>query len=37
VQLQVNPINVGTRDQGVRLYDGKTKLLTINRSVTIFP
>jgi hypothetical protein len=37
VQLQVNPINVGTRDQGVHLYDGKTELLTIDRSVSIFP
>jgi hypothetical protein len=38
MQLQVNPTNLAWhRPQGVRLYDGKTLLLTIHRDVTIFP
>jgi hypothetical protein len=37
LQLQVNPTNVGHRSQDVWLYDGDELLLTIDRSVTIFP
>jgi hypothetical protein len=37
VQLQVNPTNVGHRSQDVALYDGDTRLLTIDRDITIFP
>jgi hypothetical protein len=37
LQLQVNPTNIGHRDQSVDLYDGETKLLHIPRTVTIFP
>jgi hypothetical protein len=37
LQLQVNPTNVGHRDQNVALYDGDTRLVTVNRTVTIFP
>jgi hypothetical protein len=37
LQFQVNPTNVGHRSQDVRLYDGDELLLTIDRSVTIFP
>ena len=37
MQFQVNPTNVGHRSQDVRLFDGKTRLLTIHRAVTIYP
>lgn len=37
LQFQVNPTNVGHRSQDVELYDGDDLLLTIHRSVTIFP
>jgi hypothetical protein len=37
LSLQVNPTNVGRRPQNVQLYDGKTLLLTINRTITVFP
>jgi hypothetical protein len=37
VSLQVNPTNVGHRPQRVQLYDGKRLLVTVNRSITIFP
>ena len=37
VSLQVNPTNVGHRDQSVWLYDGKQLLATVHRSITIFP
>jgi hypothetical protein len=37
MQFQVNPTNVGRRAQDVRLFDGKTLLATIHRSITIFP
>jgi len=37
LQFQVNPTNVGHRSQDVRLYDGDDLLLTIDRSVTVFP
>jgi hypothetical protein len=37
LQLQVNPTNVGHREQDVRLYDGDTLLLKVDRSITIFP
>ncbi len=37
LQFQVNPTNVGHRSQDVELYDGEELLLTIDRSVTIFP
>jgi hypothetical protein len=33
----VNPTNVGHRSQNVELDDGNAKLLTIKRSITIFP
>ncbi len=36
-QLQVNPTNIGRRSQDVELYDGDTHLLTIHRTITIFP
>jgi hypothetical protein len=37
VQLQVNPTNVGRRDQDVALYDGDTFLTKVDRKVTVFP
>jgi hypothetical protein len=37
VQLQVDPTNVGHRDQTVWLYDGDRRLLTVHRTITIFP
>lgn len=37
VDYQVNPINVGHRDQTVTLYDGNRSLLTIHRAITVFP
>jgi hypothetical protein len=37
VGFQVNPTNVGHRSQAVELDDGQRKLLTIHRTITIFP
>jgi hypothetical protein len=37
MQFQVNPTNVGHRSRSVALYDGNTKLATINQKVTVFP
>jgi hypothetical protein len=37
MQFQVNATNVGHRSRDVSLYDGDRKLLTVHRSVTIFP
>jgi hypothetical protein len=37
LEAQVNPTNVGRRDADVLLYDGNTRLLTIHRTVTVFP
>jgi hypothetical protein len=37
MDFQVNPTNVGHRPQTVDLYDDQTKLLEIDRSITIFP
>jgi hypothetical protein len=37
MQVQVNPTNVGHRSQNVELFDGKKHLLTIRRTITIFP
>jgi hypothetical protein len=37
LQFQVNATNVGRRAADVTLYDGGTKLATINRTVTVFP
>jgi hypothetical protein len=36
-QWQVNPVNSGTRSQDVALYDGRTHLASVDRTVTIFP
>jgi hypothetical protein len=37
LSLQVNPTTVGRHWQSVRLYDGKKLLVTVRRSVFIFP
>src|SRR4051812_10572985 len=37
MQFQVNPTNVGRRQQDVRLYDGSRLLATIHRRITVFP
>jgi len=37
MEFQVNPNNVGSRDQDVELLDGKTHITTIHRSVFVFP
>jgi hypothetical protein len=37
MDFQVNPTNVGHRPQIVELFDGDTKLLELDRSITIFP
>ena len=37
VQFQTNPTNVGHRHQTVTLYDGARKVLTVHRTITVFP
>jgi hypothetical protein len=37
IQFQVNPTNVGHRTQNVALDDGEKRILTIHRSVTVYP
>jgi hypothetical protein len=37
LQLQVNPTDVGSRTQSVELWDGDERLLSLNRSLRIFP
>jgi len=37
VQLQVNPTNVGRRSAGVWLYDGRTLIARLDRTLTVFP
>lgn len=37
LHFQVNPTNVGRREQNVDLYDGERRLLTIRRHITVFP
>jgi hypothetical protein len=37
LQFQVNPTNAGRRSQGVELYDGEERLLTLDRTVTVYP
>ena len=37
ISLQVNPTNVGRRSQNVELDDGETPILTVHRTITIFP
>jgi hypothetical protein len=37
MQFQVNPTNVGRRSADVALYDGDTPIVTVGRTLTIFP
>ena len=37
MEWSVNPTNVATRHETATLYDGKTPLTTVHRTVTIFP
>jgi hypothetical protein len=37
LQFQVNPTNVGRRRADVALYDGNTRLLTVHRTITVYP
>ena len=37
VDFQVNPTTVGRQDQSLTLYDGSRALVTIHRTLTIFP
>lgn len=37
IELEVNPTNVGHREQDVELYDGDTLLVHVDRSITVFP
>jgi hypothetical protein len=37
LQFQVNPTNAGRRAQPVDLYDGSQRILSIDRTITIFP
>jgi hypothetical protein len=37
LSLQVNPTNVGHRNQRVWLYDGSRQLLVVERTITVFP
>ena len=37
MQFQVNPTSVGRRSQRVRLFDGTRLLLTLPRTITVFP
>jgi hypothetical protein len=37
IQLQTNPTNVGRRSADVQLQDGQKLLLSIHRTLTIFP
>jgi hypothetical protein len=36
-QLQVNPTNVGRRQQNVELFDGDELIASIDRTLTVFP
>ena len=37
VELQANPINIGSHDASVALYDGSRPIASINRTQTDFP
>jgi hypothetical protein len=37
LELQVNPTNVGHRAADFTLYDGDARLLTVHRTITIYP
>lgn len=37
ISWQANPTNIGRHSQAVALYDGGTKLMTAQRTLTVFP
>ena len=37
LEFQVNPTNVGRRRADLALYDGNTRLLSIKRTITVYP
>jgi hypothetical protein len=37
MNFQVNPTSIGQGDQNVTLYDGSRALITLHRTITIFP
>jgi hypothetical protein len=37
MDFQVNPTNVGRRPQDVTLADGNTALITLHRTITVYP
>ena len=37
LQFKVNPTNVGRRPTDVDLYDGDTRLLHVDRTITVWP
>jgi hypothetical protein len=37
IDFQVNPTNVGRQDQSATLYDGDRALVTLHRTLTVFP
>ena len=37
IDYQVNPTNVGRQDQTTTLYDGNRALVTLHRTLTVFP
>jgi hypothetical protein len=37
IYFQVNPTNVGKRQENIDVKDGETELVHIHRSMTIFP
>lgn len=37
LDFQVNPTSVGRQDQAVTLYDGNRALITLHRTLTVFP
>ncbi len=37
MEFQVDPTNVGRRNADVALYDGDARLLTVHRTVTVYP
>jgi hypothetical protein len=37
MQFQVNPTNVGRRSADVSLFDGETRIASVDRTLTVFP
>jgi hypothetical protein len=37
ISWQVNPTNLGRHPETVELYDGNNKIMTIHRTLTVFP